>query len=240
MAASLGPNLIERGLVLALDAADKNSYSGSGITWSDLSNANYIPAVALDGNLSYSSFSNNVFNLSGSRNNTASGSYFTGLGNISQTLNSNFTTCGWIKRTTSADATVLEYRGSTLGVRLEFRIGDSGMTFNQRETVSPYTTNSTSVSVTNSLNVWNYFVLSKSGTSWSFYKDGSLIGTTTFTMSETIGVGYLVSIGISWFDDDYFSNGMIGSVATISHYNRALTASEILQNYNATKTRFGL
>lgn len=234
-----GPRTVTNGLILSLDSTDKNSYPGSGTTWTDLSNANYIPSVTLSGDLAYSSFSNNVFNLSGSRNNTASGSYFIGYGNISQTLNYDFTTCGWIKRTTSADATVLEYRGSTVGVRLEFRISDAAMTFNQRETVSPYNTQATSVSVTNSLNVWNYFSLSKSGTNWSFYKDGSLIGTTTFTMTETIGVGYLVSIGISWYDDDYFSNGMIGSVAAISHYNRALSSDEILQNYNATKTRFG-
>ena len=41
MAGFSGPNIIENGLVLALDAADKNSYVGSGTSWKDLSgNAN--------------------------------------------------------------------------------------------------------------------------------------------------------------------------------------------------------
>jgi hypothetical protein len=43
-----------------------------------------------------------------------------------------------------------------------------------------------------------------------------------------------------WFgahDSNYYFNGSIG-LAII--YNRALTAAEILQNYNAVKTRFGL
>ena len=37
MAGSSGPDLVQNGLVLALDAADKNSYVGSGTTWRDLS-----------------------------------------------------------------------------------------------------------------------------------------------------------------------------------------------------------
>ena len=36
MAGSAGPDLVQNGLVLALDAADKNSYRGTGTTWSDL------------------------------------------------------------------------------------------------------------------------------------------------------------------------------------------------------------
>jgi hypothetical protein len=40
MAGSSGPDLVQNGLVLALDAADKNSYRGTGTTWSDLSGNN--------------------------------------------------------------------------------------------------------------------------------------------------------------------------------------------------------
>jgi len=32
-----GPNIVTEGLVLALDAGNKKSYSGSGTTWTDLS-----------------------------------------------------------------------------------------------------------------------------------------------------------------------------------------------------------
>ena len=31
-----------------------------------------------------------------------------------------------------------------------------------------------------------------------------------------------------------------GNIANVQIYNRALSAQEVLQNYNATKTRFGL
>ena len=39
MAQEYGPKIVTDGLVLSLDAADKNSYPGSGTTWYDLSGA---------------------------------------------------------------------------------------------------------------------------------------------------------------------------------------------------------
>ena len=53
------------------------------------------------------------------------------------------------------------------------------------------------------------------------------------TQQLTIGVRYLArNIGT----DHYFS----GNIYLSKIYNRALSATEIQQNYNATKTRFGL
>jgi hypothetical protein len=225
-------------LVLALDAADRNSYVSSSTIWNDVSNGGYISSVTLSGDLSYSSFTNNSFYLSGASNSTSSGSYFIGLGNISETINNDFTTCGWINRTTSTKATILEYRG--VGFRLEFLVNNTEMRFSQRNLNAPNTTNSTFVNSTNPLNTWEYYSLSKTGTSWSFYKNGVLVGTNTFTMGETISTGTRISIGIAWSDDDFFSNGMTGFVGAVSHYIKALSAQEIQQNYNAQKARFGL
>jgi hypothetical protein len=36
------------------------------------------------------------------------------------------------------------------------------------------------------------------------------------------------------------SGPLKGDISQVFIYNRALTPSEVLQNYNATKTRFGL
>ena len=40
MGIARGPKIVTSGLVLALDAADKNSYKGTGTTWRDLSGNN--------------------------------------------------------------------------------------------------------------------------------------------------------------------------------------------------------
>ena len=41
-------------------------------------------------------------------------------------------------------------------------------------------------------------------------------------------------------DSDSSGNNFTGRIASVQVYNRVLTASEIVQNYNATKRRYGL
>jgi hypothetical protein len=53
---------------------------------------------------------------------------------------------------------------------------------------------------------------------------GTLANTTS---NITIGRGYT---GVSW----------VGRIAIIQAYNKALTATEVSQNFNAQKGRFGL
>jgi hypothetical protein len=40
--------------------------------------------------------------------------------------------------------------------------------------------------------------------------------------------------------DDFGSRFMNGNIANVMMYNRALSANEILQNFNATRSRFGV
>jgi hypothetical protein len=233
-----GPNIIQSGLVLSLDAGNIRSYPGSGDTIYNIVPSTVYPSMILYGDTAnYGSIGNGVVTLGGASNNTSSGTILRGIGNLGATVNSDFTSMGWQYRTSSKSGEVLSYRETSF--RLAFDIEDNSMIFYQRELVSPFTINSTSVSVTNALNVWNHFALVRSGNSWSFYKNGSLIGTNTFTPTETLSGGAF-HIGGAWSDDDYLSNCMNGNVGPTMHYVRALSASEILQNFNMTKTRFGL
>ena len=59
------------------------------------------------------------------------------------------------------------------------------------------------------------------------------------------GVGFSsVNNGSFTFDggDDYINSGnyFTGRISNVQVYNRALTSQEIVQNYNATKKRYGL
>ena len=49
------------------------------------------------------------------------------------------------------------------------------------------------------------------------------------------GSGYRYEIG-----SDLGGPEMNGDIAVLKHYNRTLSAQEVLQNYNATKSRFNL
>ena len=85
-----------------------------------------------------------------------------------------------------------------------------------------------------SLNTWYFGAVTYSNsTGWKLYlngrEDGTSADTTTFTGNQEIVIG-AYSTGNNFKADN--------SILRI--YNRALSATEILQNYNATKRRYGL
>jgi hypothetical protein len=69
----------------------------------------------------------------------------------------------------------------------------------------------------------------------TFYKNGVVVG--TFTNTTPFVNGRLVDIGGSRFVSDRITNSKI---AQVSIYNRALTEAEVQQNFNATRSRFGI
>jgi hypothetical protein len=85
-----------------------------------------------------------------------------------------------------------------------------------------------------SLNKWHFTTLVINGTDISAYLDGVLDYTGTYTPFTT--KDYAV-FGRHGLNSIYSFSGKIG----VSHiYNRPLSAAEVLQNYNATKGRYGL
>jgi len=85
------------------------------------------------------------------------------------------------------------------------------------------------------LNTWYYGAVTfNTTTGWNLYLNGALentnASTTTFSGDGRIQIGAF----------DPGSNVFTGRIAQASVYNRALTAAEVLQNYNALKHRYGL
>ena len=85
-----------------------------------------------------------------------------------------------------------------------------------------------------SLNTWYFGAVTYSSTTgWKLYlngvEDGSNGDTTTFTGNQEISIGSYST-----------GNNFTGRIGSAFVYNRALSATEIQQNYNATKGRFGL
>jgi len=242
MATSYQPKIITDGLVICLDAADPKSYSGSGNTVYNRADNSTYPSVTLTGDTSnYGSIGNGYVTLGGSGNADSSGVYLNGSGDLSSTTNNDFTTSGWMYRFSgysNAAAEIMTYRRT--GRRLDFSVGDGSMLFKQRRAVSPFDTNTTSTAVTNSRDVWEHFSVVKTSNQISFFKNGSLLATNSYTFTETIATTNNFSIGLSWSDDDYLGRALNGRIGPTHHYNRALTSEEIAQNYNATKGRFGL
>ena len=80
---------------------------------------------------------------------------------------------------------------------------------------------------------WHHYIMYRDGSTVYFYVDGESKG--SFTQSTTLSSGTNTRIGSRGNTNAQSWQGTIGPIKI---YNRALTAAEILQNYNAHKDRF--
>jgi hypothetical protein len=250
MAFGNGPSVVTNGLVLALDAADRNSYVSGSTTWNDLSGNGY----NFIGTGSYG-FSNNaiVFN----RNNTTNaGTLFT-LSNIANQirieniLSGSFTIETWILPQTLS--------GSNFDATEPAQTIVAWPGFHNTQRITPTDTifasvwNSARTSEflvvsTSSLNLNNFShvvgVVNREVTQSLGYVNGTLnvlsgsippsaMTSANGTPANTLNIGAARNTSnYRWF--------YTGSIAIVKVYNRALSAAEIAQNYNAQKSRFNL
>lgn len=226
MASIGGPNIIEDGLVLYLDATNTRSYPGSGTTWNDLS-----------GN------SNNGTLVNGPTfNNSNNGSIvFDGVNDYvdcgnNAILNLNqHSICFWFFPKENAVKEVIYKARTASSSPGPYEIYQAGNRINYRLNFNstPNTTQSGTILLT--LNTWHYICATYDNITAKTYINNVLDINAAFTTVLTNSTGVL-NIG-AYTDARY---PMLANITQVSIYNRALTADEILQNYNATKSRFGL
>lgn len=226
MAIYRGPNIVRNGLVLALDAADRNSYRGSGTTWTDLS-----------GNTNTGTLTNGP-TFSGANLGTI---VFDGVDDyVSISNNSNFnngnniTVEAWVLCTNWSSYTHPMIVAKGINVEwILWKSNDTGVVgkLGWRGLGTAYTT----TSLPN--NTWVQCVGSVGSAGQKVYLNGvleSTVGNTTFTsgnVNVTIAAGLVTGSP---------SNLLGANVAITRIYNIQLTDNQVLQNYNATKPRFGL
>lgn len=225
MATSGGPDCIDSGLVACYDAANKLSYPGSGTSWYDLSNTR----------------NNGTLTNGPAFNSNAVGNIlFDGIDDyvplsLSVTLGNTFTINSFVKLTADNSDTSI-FGSNANGADNWFGIYTNKIFVYFTESAD-INNNSLSGNTTLSNGVWYYVTTTINGSTVTCYLNGVLDGTRT--VAYTIGSWTDVcAIGRRSFStaQRYF----YGNIANLSCYNRVLTASEILQNYNDTKTRFGI
>jgi len=228
MAVSSGPDIVDSGLVLALDAADRNSYPGSGTTWTDLSGTGN--TGTLTNGPTYSSVNGGSIVFDGNNDYINCGTSPLPAGNISV-----FT---WIYPTSfnnEWNIIVTKWfnpNGSDFHWALKSSTANGT---NLRQNL--YTTSNSDIYGTTafSTNTWYYvgFTIVNGGT-LTFYKNGVADGTSS-SVSRTPQSSNL-QIG----DDRGVQYGLVGRIPQVSIYNRALSATEIQQNFNSVRSRFGI
>ena len=230
MGVSGGPDIIQDGLVLALDASDKLSYPGSGTTWTDISGNNY--NGTLTNGPTFSSTNGGAIVFDGTNDYVA--------------LNSNiFSTLSTLTITVWAYPKVLTTKGmffkssKASNNQIIFEIESSKMHWAVQVNGSWLPDGYSSASVV--ANIWQHFVVTVDSSGWKLYRNGVQDGSNTHTSNFT-SIGTTQNYYIGYSPDGFYGDGrpLEGNIANTLIYNRALTATEILQNYNATKSRFGL
>lgn len=223
--------IVSSGLLMHLDAGNSSSYSGTGTTWSDLSgNGNH--ATLINGP-TYSSADGGALDFDGS-NDYATASLlmpsrpYTASVWINHDFMSDFFQY-YLNQLYSSSSTnygfslfrSIPFGSSPYRVEFRDRVLNSGL-------VTTYST--TAMSVGNWFNLCGV----ASTTDFKIYVNGTLEGTSTNSTSRAGSYGSLF-IGSTGTNRHF--NGKISSVLV---YNQALSATEVTQNFNAIKSRYGL
>jgi hypothetical protein len=89
-------------------------------------------------------------------------------------------------------------------------------------------------------NTWYNIMFTWNGSQLNMYNNGTVVGTTTQTINNQVLVTDLTIGGYTYKGAGGAGEYFNGKIANVEIYNRGLTASEVLTNYNALKTRFGI
>lgn len=218
MALQHHPRIVSNGLSVYLDAANTRSYSGSGLTANGLIGG--IGGTLVNG-VGFTTANNGAFTFDGSND-------YINFGNSSAVQQSSGTLSAWAKASSPGGG----YRG------IIAKQGAYGL-FYTDSVLAAYdwaadAPRSTGINIAD--NTWKNVVLTyQSGVSngTRIYINGVSVLTTTITIFNQINNLF----GGAEANASQYASCQASS---FKMYNRALTATEVLQNYNATKRRYGL
>ena len=218
---NVSENIVTDGLVLNYDAANPNSYAGTGITINNLSGIGNT-GILINGP-TFSGLNGGSIVFDGNDN--------IEVPSISS-ISGDFTVGVWFY--TTATPNVNYKRLVDFDFRNGFWLGRNANTYTWgggiKEGSLPY-----GIYLPFTNGEWHYLVSIRSGSTHILYGDGI-----TSTISNTVTSGDLSSAGKILIAREYNDGTSFydGRIAQVQLYNRALSAQEVLQNYNATKNRY--
>ena len=223
MGTSYSPNIVKDGLIFLMDASNPRSYVSSSLDTFNLKNTSQTGSLN-NGITIGTSPQDFIFGADGVDD-------YIDFGNISQCNfgSGNMSVSAWIKTDTVTSGNVdIIGIGSNGGTRI--RLQRRGATLGGY--IDSTTANPLNGSTTINTSNWFNGCITKIGTTFTIYLNGSADGTVSisgnFTNTEVI-IGAYFGGGSNYFD---------GSICSARIYNKALTAQEVKQNYNALKRRF--
>ena len=253
MSFNYSPKIVTDGLVFSFDPANTKCFVSGSTTANELkenttltfkykqynggvSDTLTIVAPDFDTNNSGSIYFNPSSDLTGT-------AIYLPTGDTSTNLTTSVTLSVWFKKTSPPSwPEIIAGKGFNPG-------GQSYLIYIVDDTLRGLVTTTgggTTITTNYDLNIWNNVVLTYDGSNMNLYLNGELKSTTpktgnlsTITLPFFIACqyngGYFPSTAPSK-TGDYFS----GYISYVKLYNKGLTTQEVIRNYNALKTRFGL
>ena len=240
MGAYVGPEVVTNGLVLCLDAANPKSYSGTGTSWFDVSSEQNHGTLV--NSPVYSTDNSGRFNFTASSDQYATVQHTSKLSDeiFSQTLFSTLES--WVNVSTFQNWTCMI--NQAFGASYSNTTGPglwSNSTGYQFVVAAGVNSNPTggsrTLSYTANTNQWYHIAGTIQGTDMRMYVNGVLHQSTTTSILPVTSNTSTITIGKR---ATTASPSIAGSLSQIRIYNRPLLATEILQNFNATRGRFGI
>ena len=232
MALGHNPSIVTSGLSVCLDAGNPRSYSGSGTAWVDVSGSGY--NATLTNGPTYSSGVNGYFSFDGVDDyldgpfiSPNVGAFTTEVVSYWNTLSTSVIGV-WAYGTSTGlgGGTYIQTWVSTAGIRTDLyapQVIGGGWRVGTTQTFAFAAATTYFISIVNT------------GTVWYFYVNGNSIG--------SYDQSYLANIGSTRagpFRDHVQSVGVAGRYSMFKYYNVSLTATQVAQNFNAVRGRYGI
>lgn len=224
MAFHRGPKIVTDGLVMYLDAANPKSYPGTGTGWTDMVGSNN---GTLTNGPTFNSGSAGSIEFDGVDD-------YVNCGNSLDTLSSNLLSVfSWFKCTSTTNEPLL-FRTTNYSSGWNISVSNGIL----RTTLRPSVGNNNNIySGTIATDTWYYGGFTCDGTTIKQYLNGINLSQTPVATTLNLNNSDTLLVGGNLI---YGTYSMQGSIQVAQIYSRALIASEVLQNYNATKSRYEL
>lgn len=240
MSVNYNPATPTDGLLLCLDSRNPRSYPGSGTTWFDLSGNNN-HATLTNG----PSFTSNGFTFDGVDD-------YVEVSTIAS-LTSQYTLAAWVKLSSIRNYHILFYRGNSTSGDIEFYSSTAAQSITLAHNRGNggsffYAANNGSTSGSPNIGNWGafptntfaHYVITYGSNSWRLHRNGVQIGNTIHSVSNPSSTSSTWRIGGTPNTSFTTTNEWDGLIDNIRIYNRAISAIEVRQLFQAQRERYGI
>ena len=227
MAVFAGPEIVDIGLVLCLDAANKKSYPSTGTTWNDLSTTGVNASLVNGPTYNSSNLGSILFDNTND---------IVTVNHSSNHLSANGTIVFWAKPLSDGTS-----GASRFALKGDDTIGAGGYNIAINTDRLYLRVNggllSGVLNMANYYNKWSQYTFS-----WNSSNQGSIYINTTLDITGSLGatVSMTTTNPLYIGNTDGLSRTFDGNISIVQYYNRQLSFAEIQQNFEAIRGRYGI